>query len=252
MTAKKEDTFGTVSLASSEEISRRTEQVDRLKKTPVPDNELLMNLSLYQRRQDLSHTLFLNEIYQKIVPIHGVVMEFGVRWGRNLATFANLRAIYEPYNYTRRIIGFDTFTGFPSVHKYDGLLLDGSDYKVTQDYQDELKEILYYHECEAPLDHMTKYELIQGDVVQTLPAYFDNHPETIVSFAYMDLDLYEPTKAVLEALYSRMGPGSIITFDELNHKVCPGETVAYNEIMGIDSYKIHRNPMNPCQSWIEL
>jgi hypothetical protein len=138
------------------------------------------------------------------------------------------------------------------VHKHDGLLLDGSDYKVTQDYQDELKEILYYHESEAPLNHMTKYELIQGDVVQTVPAYFDNHPETIVSFAYMDLDLYEPTKAVLEALYDRMPVGSIIAFDELNHKVCPGETRAYNEILGIPSYKLSRNPMNPCQSWIEL
>jgi hypothetical protein len=28
-----------------------------------------------------------------------------------------LRTIYEPFNISRRVIGFDTFDGFPSVHK---------------------------------------------------------------------------------------------------------------------------------------
>ena len=47
-------------------------------------------------------------------------MEFGVRWGQNLVTLSNLRGIYEPFNYSRKIIGFDTFEGFPSVHEKDG------------------------------------------------------------------------------------------------------------------------------------
>ena len=28
--------------------------------------------------------------------------------------------LYEPFNYTRRIVGFDTFEGFPSVDPKDG------------------------------------------------------------------------------------------------------------------------------------
>ena len=39
-------------------------------------------------------------------------MEFGVRWGQNLITLNNLRGIYEPFNHSRKIIGFDTFEGF--------------------------------------------------------------------------------------------------------------------------------------------
>ena len=47
-------------------------------------------------------------------------MEFGVRWGRNMSLYTSLRHIYEPYNSSREIIGFDTFEGFPSVDPKDG------------------------------------------------------------------------------------------------------------------------------------
>jgi len=60
------------------------------------------------------------DLYRRALDVHGVVMEFGVRWGSNLALFQSLRGIYEPYNYTRKIIGFDTFAGFPSVSEQDG------------------------------------------------------------------------------------------------------------------------------------
>ena len=36
----------------------------------------------------------------------GVIVEFGVWLGHDLALFESLRGVYEPYNYTRRIIGF--------------------------------------------------------------------------------------------------------------------------------------------------
>ena len=67
----------------------------------------------------------MQRIYAEIVPVHGVIMEFGVRWGQNLALFSNLRGIHEPFNYNRRIIGFDTFEGFPAISGKDrgGILL---------------------------------------------------------------------------------------------------------------------------------
>jgi hypothetical protein len=36
-----------------------------------------------------------------------------------MALFTTLRNIYEPYNMSRKIIGFDTFEGFPSVSPQD-------------------------------------------------------------------------------------------------------------------------------------
>jgi len=58
-------------------------------------------------------------LYRMIFDVPGVIMEFGVHRGRRLALLAALRGGYEPYNPHRRIIGFDTFTGFPQRSEID-------------------------------------------------------------------------------------------------------------------------------------
>jgi hypothetical protein len=42
-----------------------------------------------------------------------MLVEFGTWYGQNLVLLENLRAILEPFNKQRRIVGFDTFTGYP-------------------------------------------------------------------------------------------------------------------------------------------
>lgn len=49
--------------------------------------------------------------------IKGSIIECGVHQAGGVFTWAKLSSIYEPYNYHRKIIGFDTFKGFPSVKK---------------------------------------------------------------------------------------------------------------------------------------
>jgi len=62
----------------------------------------------------------MNDLYRKSMDMHGVIMEFGVRWGQDLALFECFRGMYEPFNHNWKILGFDTFSGFPSVHEKDG------------------------------------------------------------------------------------------------------------------------------------
>src|SRR5947209_4438190 len=76
---------------------------------PLPDEELLLNFGLYMRSSAFAKLLFLQECYQKIVPLPGVIMVFGAWWGQDVVTLHNLRAVYEPYHYLRKVIGFDTF-----------------------------------------------------------------------------------------------------------------------------------------------
>jgi len=85
------------------------------KNSPINSEHILDNMGLYFNSKFLSCILTLNEIYKMILDIEGVVIEFGVRWGQNLSIFTALRSIYEPYNIKRRIIGFDTFKGFPKL-----------------------------------------------------------------------------------------------------------------------------------------
>jgi hypothetical protein len=85
----------------------------RLRENAIPDGELLQNLGVFLTRQNLSRLLFIKHLYEQVVEIQGDIIEFGVRWGQNLAVFAVLRGILEPYNHSRRLVGFDTFEGFP-------------------------------------------------------------------------------------------------------------------------------------------
>ena len=224
------------------------------KKCPIPDNELMNNLELFIKRQNLTRLLFMNDLYQRILSVHGVIMEFGVRWGRDLALFESLRGIYEPFNHNRKIIGFDTFEGFPSVHDNDGddqIVSEGA-YSVTSGYQNYLAEILHHHELESPVSHIQKYELRPGDASQTIVDYLAEHPETIIALAYFDMDLYEPTKNVLQAIRPHLTKGSVLGFDELNLHAFPGETIALKEVLGLDRIRIQRSEMSSVQSFVVI
>lgn len=240
--------------SSKGELSAREEFYSLYRNCPIPPNELINNLGLFIKRQELSRILFMDELYKKILDVHGVICEFGVRWGQNLALFESLRGMYEPYNYNRKIIGFDTFEGFPAVHEKDGSspVIEQGAYNVTKDYQDYLSKIIDYHETESPLSHMKKYELVKGDATVTIHEYLERNPETIIAFAYFDFDLYEPTKVCLEAILPHLTKGSVIGFDELNFHAFPGETLALKEVLGLGKYSIRRNRYNPNVSYIVI
>lgn len=242
----------TSSLSSKKESSERSDFYNLFLESPIPRDEQLINIGLFEKRQDLTRRLFMLELYEKILDIHGVIIEFGTRWGLNLITLTNLRGILEPYNYTRRIIGFDTFEGFPNVSEKDGhaKYLEKGAYAVTNQYDDYLKKLLKYHESESPLYHIEKTEIIKGDASKTLESYLSEHPETIIALAYFDFDIYEPTKNCLSLIKPYLTKGSVIGFDELNDRQWPGETVALREVLGLDKFSIQRGRFSGKQSYI--
>ena len=79
----------------------------------------LRNFSKYVRRQDLARFIVYKELFEKQINIKGSIVECGVHQGGGIMTWAKLSTILEPYNYHRKIIGFDTFTGIPSLAKFD-------------------------------------------------------------------------------------------------------------------------------------
>jgi len=238
--------------SSERELAIRKQFTSTFRNCPIPEKELLRNLGLFLNRQSLSRILFIHELYKKALDVHGVIMEFGVRWGQNLALFESSRGIHEPYNFNRKIIGFDTFCGFPSIHpkdkESDSITTGG--YSVTENYEQYLEKVLDYHEQESPVPHIKKYQLVKGDVTITLARYLEEHPETIISLAYFDLDLYEPTRKCLEVIKEHLTQGSVLGFDELNWCDAPGETLAVKEVLGLSKYKIRHSPLHPTAAYI--
>lgn len=224
---------------SKQETKATPEQIKKFetlnalfKENPLPIDELLVNLGLFQRSSQIAKILFLNELYELIYNIPGVILEFGTWWGQNLCVFENLRAIYEPFNQNRRIIGFDTFGGYSdlSLKDKEGETVKATGHSLPKGYKEYLEKILACHENLNVLSNIKKHTIIEGDVRETLPIFFKNNPETLIALAYIDLALYEPCLTVLREIIPHLVRGSVVMFDELNWRDYPGETIAFKEV----------------------
>jgi len=221
----------------------RRQFVEHFRNCPIPDVDILSNLGLFLSSKNLSRILFMDFLYQQIIDVPGIVIEFGTRWGQNLAIFAALRGIYEPFNRHRKIVGFDTFTGFPSISDKDNILspiIREGELPTTPGYVDYLTAVLEYHEQDNPLSHIKKFELRVGDATVEIDRYLEEYPETIVALAFFDFDIYEPTKKCLEAIRPHLVKGSVLGFDELNDHDSPGETIALDEVFGLNNIRLQR------------
>ena len=219
--------------ASDAQLAHRETLYRLFRERPMPDDQTMICLGLFMRSSALAKVLFLNELYELILDKPGVIVEFGTWWGQNLVLFENLRALYEPFNASRRIIGFDTFEGYPDVSDKDrrsDTIVEGG-YTVTPDYDAYLDELLRYHEENNVLGNIRKSELVKGDVSKTVKPYFKEHPELVVALAYFDMALYKPSKAAFEAIKPHLVPGSVLMLDEFNSRDYPGETIAFREAM---------------------
>lgn len=227
---------------SREEKLARGGVYEKLQQCPVSPDELFSNLGLFLNAKEIARILFMDNLYRQILDVPGVVMEFGVKWGGNLSLFSALRGCYEPFNVRRKIVGFDTFEGFPSVHEKDGdaPLMEAGNLALPKGYDDYLRGIMDLQEKTQPLNHIKKYEVVKGDACQKVKEYLKDNPETVISLAYFDFDIYEPTKEVLNLIKDRLVKGSVVGFDELNDPACPGETLAVMETLGLNNIRLKR------------
>lgn len=223
----------------------------------VPLDVKLDNFEKYIRRQSMSRFLARYELFKMQLDIKGCVIECGVHHGGGLLAWAKLSSALEPYALDRRIFGFDTFDGFPSVDEKDLGSEDNRNIKqggfnTGYDVYEELQELIMEYNQNRFLNQFEKVFLVKGDATKTIPAFIKEHPYLLISLLFLDFDLYEPTKIALEYLLPRMSKGSILAFDEINNPWWPGETKALLEILNLRDWKINRFSFDPNIAYIVL
>ena len=202
----------------------------------------LQNFAKYVPRQALTRLLVKHEMFRRVLPLQGSIVECGVLAGGGLMVWAQLSAIFEPLNYQRRVIGFDTFAGFAGITPEDATGDSTVAYPggLALDSYNDIQEAIKLYDANRFMGSMEKVLLVKGDIKTTVPDYLERYPETIVSLLYLDVDVFEPTKVALEHFVPRMPKGSVIAFDELNDRGWPGETIAVLETVGIRNLRIER------------
>jgi hypothetical protein len=194
---------------------------------------------IYIDRRLVALMLTRMKLFDQVRDVQGSVIECGVHRGNSLMLYYHLSSVYEPVALNRKIIGFDTFEGFPSVSDpdpagfYSGDLSDAS--------YEHLQEWANLQDLNRPLGHIPKIELIKGDACKTIPEYVQKNPSLIISLLYLDFDLYEPTLVALKELLPLIPKGGVVGFDEINQKKWKGETIAMKEVINIGSVRLKKD-----------
>jgi hypothetical protein len=200
------------------------------------------NFYLSCENSRISKLLAHYELYKRVRDTPGAIVEWGVFKGASFARFAMFRELFgNPYS--KELIGFDTFGSFPETEfepdkEYREEFIDAAGEESIS--VDQLRSVLANKGIE---EH---FELIEGDITETVPDYADENPELKISLLNIDTDIYEPATTILEHLYPRVVSGGIVIFDD--YGTFPGETKAIDEYFDDGEIEIKKFPfaMTPC------
>ena len=168
------------------------------------------------------------------------IVDIGVYRGASAFTWAKLCEIFCPTDVRKRVYGFDTFEGFPSLAPEDGRTDAAQDvrvggYAAGATIEEELLAARAAMNHDRHLAHLERLEFVKGDLADTVPRFVAEQGQGLrVALLNLDADLYEPTRVALEHFGPLMSQGGIIVLDEYAVTTFPGESQA------VDAYFTQR------------
>ncbi len=176
------------------------------------------------------------ELYKSIVNLPGHVVECGVYKGASLIRLAAFRDSIEN-QYSRKLVGFDTFGVFPKPD-------NPTDAEFVEGFVDEGGEGIPVDELRRVLARKsyTNVELVKGDILETVPQYVADRDELKIALLHIDVDVYEPTKVILEQMFDRVVTGGVIVLDD--YGAVSGETSAVDEFIQGKGLLVEKLPIS--------
>jgi hypothetical protein len=204
----------------------------------IPAYEVGNSPFVFAERQTVTHALTRIKLFELVRETQGAIVECGVHKGNALFLYAHLSTILEPYNFNRKVIGFDTFEGFRSLHDNDDPINTENDFSDTN--FEMLKKWALLHDLNRAISQWPKIELVRGDAANTIPKYVEDNPHLIIALLYLDFDIYTPTAVALKHLLPLVPRGGVVGFDEVNVKRWQGETIALKESLTLGEIKLRK------------
>ena len=214
----------------------RTESQRIIQDHGLSYSDVIENNSLFFRRVNFAKQLAHIDVFSRTIDLPGSIVELGVFKGSSFMTFLKLCDIHCAGDTLKRVIGFDTFSGFVGIDPKDGSrnvkrdLVPGGFNAET--FLPVLEAAIQLEQADSFIPRFQRAELVKGDVSKTIPQYVKDHPGLRISLLHLDLDLYEPTKVALEYLFPRVVAGGIVLLDEYAMEGFPGESAAFDEYFG--------------------
>lgn len=186
------------------------------------------------------------ELYKQCISLPGYIAEFGVFKGNSLYQLATFRDMLEQQD-ARKIYAFDMFGEFPK----DRILSD-NDLNFIDQFTQEAGNGLTLDEIKTicNLKKFNNIEFIKGNVLDTVKELLEKNTHLKFNFIHIDLDVYEPTKFILDSIYSKIVPGGIIMIDDYN--AVEGATKAVDELLNkYPQLKLEKLPYSAFPAFIK-
>jgi Methyltransferase domain len=248
--SKKPHESAVVSYSPSDSIKARMEIFNLMNSYRATDEEKERSLGLFLRGSLLARIFATADIYKLIIDKPGAIFDIGTWRGQTAVVCENLRAIFEPLHFNRRIVCFDTFdgyVGFSDKDKATDLHKDGTYDVGGDDYAEFLRRLLLLHEKSNAMGHYNnKHKVIKGDCRTTIPDFMKENPNEYIALAFFDVNAYQPTLEAFEHVWGKLVPGGVVAFWQLTRNTIPAEAMVYSEkILGHYAHNIHRAASYP-------
>jgi hypothetical protein len=185
------------------------------------------------------------ELFKKVSKLAGEIVECGVFKGASLSRFVKFRSLFEN-PFSKKIIAFDIFGEFPDAmyqldeEKRKKFVEEAGSTSISKE---KLITIL------KKLNLYQNIELIEGNIIETIPDYRKKNPHLKISLLHIDVDLYEATKVSLEELHQCVVKGGIIILDD--YGAFPGANKAVDDFFRDIDVKINKLPYSNAISYVE-
>jgi len=211
------------------------------------DAETFFNLSMTIDR--VAKFVIHYEAVKMVLEVPGAIVECGVFKGTSFVRFAMLREMLGNY-FSKKLIAFDVFSDeFPDTEYEEDKAIREKWIQMAGGSSistDQLDEILGGK-------NIQNYDLIAGDVLETVPKYVQEHTALKISLINIDIDFVEPTYCVLQHFYDKVMPGGVILLDNyagegLTGLGCHGDTKGIDEFFKDKNVRIKKFPFasRPC------
>jgi hypothetical protein len=196
-----------------------SEYLDYLDKRNIPLKEWMEHFTSYIGHMSLSRVLGLYELYKKSLGISGHIGEIGIYKGASFFLFAKLIRIFETESLTQ-VHGFDWFLGTGA---------DDIEMKIELGGYKHSYEDLYELNEKQGFSNLAFIHKI--DVVEELEGFLKDNLHLQFKLFFFDAGTHKVVKTALPLIWERITPGGIVVFDQFNHELSPGETLAIREVL---------------------
>ena len=187
--------------------------INLIKKHHFKSSDLITNYGLLSGNTNLFKTLKIYELLMQVKNVEGDIIELGIHKGN---TSLLIKKILDIFKVKKKLFLLDHFKGLIHFTKKDT--------SVSKKLKNKYKSSRQHVEDFIKFFKFKNVKIIDKDATTLEQGFFKKKQK--FCFAYMDMDLYEPTLKALNLLDNHMSIGGYFVFDEgLKKKWSEGEAM---------------------------